>query len=265
VSSVIANLTVVNPSAAGSAVVYASNATQPAVTSSTWAAGQTVGTLVTTKIGADGYIKITNTSAGTIDVAVDVQGWYSTGTPTTGTVLTAVNPARVVSTVAPTTGTCSPSPCTAWTTTAGTKDVKIAGLGGVPATGVAAVAVTITVTNNSTTATDTVTAWAGGSASAQPANVTNLTIAPGQTLSNEAVVPLTGWLAAPQGYINLNTSTASDALASEAPVAALTDEQALSLEGRFGARLPRRRPYGPFDLPRRWQPCMVTTVTLATR
>jgi len=209
VAAVAANVTVTNTAAAGSAVVYASNATQPATNTISWQAGGTIAALATPTVGSDGYLKITNTSTGTVDVMIDAEGWWATSATASGWVLTPLNQTTVESTTTPTTGTCSPGPCSNWATTAGTKDVKIAGLGGVPSTANGAVAVTFTVTNHSTTVTEAVTAWAGGTTATQPATDT-LEVPPGATVSNSAIVPLSPWLSAPQGYINVNTTTASD-------------------------------------------------------
>jgi RHS repeat-associated protein len=91
--------------------------------------------------------KIRITASATADVVVSVEGWYSTATGATGGELTPVTPTQVLDTGAAQ-GVCDPDPPGCHTITNNTTlTVQIAGQGGVPASGVAAVAVNLTTYN----------------------------------------------------------------------------------------------------------------------
>lgn len=80
-------------------------------------------------------------------------------------------------------------------TAGSTRTIQIAGRGGVPTTGAAAVAITLTGTDPDDLAY--LTTWPTGT---RP-NASNLNLTPGQTNANTAIVPL-----APDGTIQLYTS-----------------------------------------------------------
>ena len=160
VAAVVVNLTVVNQQAAGSAVVWPSDVTQPNASSVNWNAGKIVSNLAMIKVAADGTVKITNSSSGTIDVIFDVTGWYATA-GTSGAGFTPVVPARVMDTRAGTrTGVCPPTGTCATMGAGATMKVQIAGRGGIPATGVSAVAMNVVVVTP-TAAVGSLTLWAG--------------------------------------------------------------------------------------------------------
>ena len=200
-SAVVLNVTVTNPTAASVLTVFPSDAAQPQVSNLNYTAGQTVPNLVTVKLGADGRVKITN-AFGSTDVVADVVGWYSDGTTVAGSRFNALAPARILDTRSGTNvGTCVPSPC-ATLGNAGvpeTIDVAVAGAGGVPASGAAAVVLNATVTNPSTPSVLTVFP----SDVAQP-TASNLNYTAAQTVPNLVTVKLGG-----DGKVKLNNAFGS--------------------------------------------------------
>jgi hypothetical protein len=70
------NVTVTNTTKPSFLTVWPDDATKPTASDLNWVAGETVPNLVVVKLGADGGVKIFN-AAGSVDVVVDVSGWYS--------------------------------------------------------------------------------------------------------------------------------------------------------------------------------------------
>ena len=119
-------------------------------------------------MGAGGKVSIFN-NAGSAHVIVDVVGYYSPG----GGLHMGMVPTRIVDTRDGTGGTSGPfGP-------GETRDLTVAGAGGVPASGVSAVVLNVTVTGP--TAASHVTVWPAGQV--RP-NASNLNVAPGQTVPN---------------------------------------------------------------------------------
>lgn len=110
--------------------------------------------------------------------------WTGPANPAPTPAFTSVTPARVLDTR----GSTKP-------TAGSTRTIQIAGRGGVPTTGAAAVAITLTGTEPDDLAY--LTTWPTGT---RP-NASNLNLTPGQTNANTAIVPL-----APDGTIQLYTS-----------------------------------------------------------
>jgi hypothetical protein len=162
---VIVNLTATQPSAASWLTMWPSGTAAPTASNLNFAAGQTRANLAVAKLGADGKVLIAN-GVGTTHVIADVFGWF----PATGACLSSVTPARILDT----------------RNGAGTKlgagvplDLKVTGVGGVPASGVGAVVLNLTAT--APTASTYLTVWPSG----QPRPVaSNLNPAAGQTVAN---------------------------------------------------------------------------------
>jgi hypothetical protein len=72
--AVVLNVTVTNPSAPSYLTVFPDGAT-PLASDLNFVAGQTVPNMVVVKVAADGTIKLFN-AGGTVDVVVDLVGWY---------------------------------------------------------------------------------------------------------------------------------------------------------------------------------------------
>ncbi len=91
-SAVALNITATNPTAGSYLTIYPTGAARPTASNLNVTAGQTIPNMVIVPVGAGGQISIYN-DAGTVDVLVDVLGWYPTGNTYTG-----LNPARLLDT-----------------------------------------------------------------------------------------------------------------------------------------------------------------------
>jgi hypothetical protein len=112
VGSVALNVTVTNPTIAGYLTVWPAGTDRPLASNLNFVPGQTVPNMVIVPVGANGQVSI-YANSGTVDVIVDVLGWFPTGTGFTG-----LTPARLMDTRAAT-----PPPTTSSTTTAPFSDV----------------------------------------------------------------------------------------------------------------------------------------------
>jgi Domain of unknown function (DUF5122) beta-propeller len=98
VSSVLINVTVTNAKGAGYVTVYPSGVARPTASTLNHAAGETRANLVTVTLGADGKVDLFNGANATIDLVVDLAGYYIGGTATSPGTFVAVNPVRVLDT-----------------------------------------------------------------------------------------------------------------------------------------------------------------------
>jgi hypothetical protein len=79
VSAVVLNLTVTNPSCAGTLTAYAAGTATPLATAVSFAPGDTIPTLAIVPVGAGGQVSLAltcNSGSGTTDVIADVAGYY---------------------------------------------------------------------------------------------------------------------------------------------------------------------------------------------
>jgi hypothetical protein len=160
------------PTAASHLTVYPTGEPRPTTANLNFLAGETVSNRAVAKLGAGGRVTVFN-AAGSVDVVVDVSGWFTDPT-VAGTAggYHALVPARVLDTRggAPVPG-------------GGTIDVPVTGQGGVPPTGVTAVVLNATVTQ--TQSDGYLTAFPAGSV--RPV-VSDLNYAAGDTRPNLVVV-----------------------------------------------------------------------------
>ena len=172
--AVVLNVTATNTTAASFLSIWPTGtpAPQPLVSSLNWSSGQTIANAVTARVGTAGRISIFNPS-GTVDVVVDVVGWYGGAS---GAGLTPTPPARVLDTRPESQVGPDATPWTSGTT----RDVAVAGVGGVP---LDADAVVLNVTVTNTTATSFLSAWPAGAPTPAPL-VSSLNWAGGQTIAN---------------------------------------------------------------------------------
>ncbi len=179
VGAVARNVTATNPKANSYLTVWPAGAARPTASNLNVVTGQTVPNMVIVPVGAGGKISIFN-FAGTVDVIVDVLGWFPTGAAYTG-----LTPARLMDT-RPGLPTVDGAASGAGPVGAGgTTDLTVVGRGGVPATGVGAVALNVTATGP--TANSYVTVWPAGAA--RP-TASNLNVVAGQTVPNMVIVPV---------------------------------------------------------------------------
>ena len=82
VAAVLANLTVLAPSRAGSVSTWASDTAWDASASASFTAGRTEQDVVNVALGSDGAAMIRNNTGVTLQVVLDLIGYYLSGTPT---------------------------------------------------------------------------------------------------------------------------------------------------------------------------------------
>jgi hypothetical protein len=140
VGAVVLNVTVTAPARAGHVIVYGDGTARPGTSNLNFVAGQTVPNLVIARVGANGRVALYNGSGGTIQLIADVSGYYQAGAPVVAGAFGSLAPARLLDTR---TGVGAARVAVA---AGGTVHLRVAGSGGVPASGVSAVVLTVTVT-----------------------------------------------------------------------------------------------------------------------
>ena len=191
VGAVVVQVTATQASAPGFITVYSTFDAIPLASNLNFRAGDTTSNLVTVPVNADGRIDLYNGSTGSTHLIVDVQGYFRSGAATAPGSFRALPPARVLDTRG-NNGAAGPVGALA------TVGVQVAGRGGVPASGVAAVAVNVTATTP--TRSGYVTVYPSGSTRPSASSVNFDT---GQTVPNLVIVPVGS-----NGKINLfNGST----------------------------------------------------------
>lgn len=141
VGSVALTVTAVAPTSTGWLTVYPSGVTKPLASTLNFTPGRNTPNSTIIDVGTGGNISIFNGSNGTVDVLADLTGWWTAGTVSPDTVgaLNTMTPARILDT-----RDGAGTPAAALSTTV----VPVAGVKGVPATGVSAVAANLTVTES---------------------------------------------------------------------------------------------------------------------
>ncbi len=181
-TAVVLNVTVANAqSTGGFLTVYPAGNTEPGVSNINWNASDTKATLVVVQVGTGGQIDIANSPIGSVDVIVDVMGYY--GTYTTGSDqggFVPLSPNRLIDTRQNSGYEAAGSSLTGGTT----GNFQITGVGDVPFSQVEAVVLEITVTNTTSNG-GFLTVWPTGGSVPQ-ASVLNWSS--GQTIANRVVV-----------------------------------------------------------------------------
>lgn len=90
-AAVALNVTVTNPKQGGYLTAYPDGENRPVVSNLDFMAGQTIANQVIVKVGADGYVDFANTSAGSTDLIVDIDGYFRSGS---GSFFTPITPTR---------------------------------------------------------------------------------------------------------------------------------------------------------------------------
>ena len=194
--AVVLNVTAVSPTAAGFLTVYPKGTAKPGTKNLDFAARANVSNLVTVGLGTGvvanaGHVLIA-TSAGSTNVIVDVVGYFKADT---GSYLTMVSPARALNT-----GSSVPKAPIGSTVA---KDIKIAGLYGVPAN---ATAVVLNVMTVAPSAAGWLTIYPKGTT--KP-GTKNMNFAAGQNVSNMVIAKLGTGTVANAGYISIANSAGS--------------------------------------------------------
>ena len=170
VTSVVLNVTVTAPKAAGYLTAYPDGASRPTASNLNWTEGETIANHVVVPVGADGRVDFYNGSGGTTQVIADVAGYYSASA--TGAVLHAVPPTRLLDTRSG--------------SAVGADGTAVLGLSGtVVPTGATAVILNVTVTD--TKAAGYLTAYPHGTS--RP-TASNLNWTKGETIPNLVTVPV---------------------------------------------------------------------------
>ena len=177
VGAVALNVTVVAPAAAGYITVWPKGEDRPNASSVNFSRGTTVANLVIAKVGADGSVTLWNSddssAMGSVDVLVDVVGWFAAGAS-----YTAVTPTRALDTRIPI-GVAAAGPLNAGSTI----ELATAGIGAPP--GATAVVLNLTVTGGSTGGYLTV--WPTGEP--RP-TASSINFATGQTVANLVIAKI---------------------------------------------------------------------------
>jgi len=153
--AVIVNVTVTNATATSFLTVWPTGGSLPTASNLNFTAGQTIPNRVIVRLGTGGQIDIYN-HAGSVDVVVDVNGWFTDATAgQVGAGLVPLSPYRILDTRSGVGGFGSPVPG------GSSIALPVAGKGGVPAMGSATPprAVVLNVTVTDTTAPSFLTAW----------------------------------------------------------------------------------------------------------
>ena len=195
VSAVTLTLTATSATGSGFATVFADGTAAPGTSVVNFVKGRSAANMVTVQVGANGRIRVLTNGAGTVQMVADVSGYYVAGTPTAAGTYRPVAPTRLLDTRSGLGGAVGPVAGN------GTRTVAVAGVGGVPKTGVSAVVLNVTVTSPGGTGSITVYP------SQAPRPVTaNLNFSIHQTVANTAVVPL--WSAGRLTLVNSSPASA---------------------------------------------------------
>ncbi|MFE5721622.1 hypothetical protein [Streptomyces erythrochromogenes] len=176
VTAVVMNVTAVQPTEAGHVMVYPNGQPRPSVSNLNFSPGQIVPNLVTVPV-LNGKVDLRN-NAGSVDLIADVTGYY-TDEAGAGSALNPVTPARFLDTRD---GTGAKKERVG---PGGVVTLQVAGVKGVPASGVTAVVMNVTAVQP--TEAGHVTVYPNGQAAP---GVSNLNFTPGQIVPNLVTVPV---------------------------------------------------------------------------
>lgn len=179
VSAVALNVTVTAPTTAGFLTVYPHNASRPTVSNLNFAPGQTVANSAVVPVAADGRVQLFNGSRATVQLVVDVAGYYTAGVPSVAGTFHPVAPTRLLDTRSGLDAVARPL------AGSGVLVLQVLGRSGVPASGVSAVVLNVTAT--APAAAGHLTVYPDGQA--RPTG-SNLNFRAGQTVPNLVVVPV---------------------------------------------------------------------------
>jgi len=171
VSAVVLNATVADPAAKGHLQLYPTGSKPTDPTSNVnWRPGRTAANAVTVQVGTGNTVGMM-VDTGSVNVALDVVGWYGDATDHTGDYYHPSTPSRILDTRTSGSGPAVNS--------SADRTLVVAGKGGVPASGASSVVMTLTATQASTSSY--VEVYPTGSKPARPTS--NTDIVPGQTVA----------------------------------------------------------------------------------
>ncbi len=178
-TSVVVNLTTVNPATYGYMQAFGGDYIRPYTSVSNWSAHQTIANLAVIQLGDDGNFDLSNMGTGAADFVADVVGYFIVSDVRARFVPRSA-PVRVLDT-----RYAIGVPSAAKVGAGQSIVLHVAGANGVPASGVAAVHLNLTATN--ATSTGFLTLYPHGSA--RPV-ASSLNFAAGQTVANATVMPV---------------------------------------------------------------------------
>lgn len=200
--AIVANVTVTNPSTAGFLTVYPTGQPVPASSNLNYTTGQTVANLVTVAMGSSrgqpAISVVDGQGTPSVDVIIDVEGYDVTAGVSPAGGFNPLTPARVADTRC--SGASPPPFCSGEHLPAinhsdgtigplGQDTVHVTGVGGVPASGVAAVVVNVTAVAPSSAGYLTVAPGGSIPPGTTPASST-LNFAAHEVLANKVIVPV---------------------------------------------------------------------------
>jgi hypothetical protein len=176
-AAAVLNVTALRSTAGGYVTAWAGGATRPGTASLNFSTGQAVGNLVLVPLAADGTVNLYNGSSGTLELVADVSGYVRSGTPADQGAVVPLAPARLLDTRSGQGG--------GQLAARATLNLVVAGHGGVPSSGVAAVVLNVTALRS--TAGGYVTVWPGGLSRPGTAS---LNFSTGQAVGNLVLAPV---------------------------------------------------------------------------
>ena len=207
-TAVVLNVTAVDPKGKGYLSVFPTGQSPPTASNLNYAAGSVVPDLAEVGLGTGGQVSVVSHAAS--DVIVDLEGYVAASGTGAGLYVPLATPARICDTrTGDPSGLSGGAAQCDGTANAGTTlvtdsphSVQVDGVGGVPATGVTAVVLNVTAVHPK--ARGFLTVYPGGESAP---TASNLNFAPGQTVPNRVVVPVSA-----SGAIDLVANEGTDAL-----------------------------------------------------
>ena len=138
VASVLVNVNVIWPLAAGYLTVWPSGMSRPDTSTLNFQQGQTIANAVIVPVGPDGKIQVFNGSPGSVHVVVDASSYTVAGVPSAAGSVASLTPARIADSRS---GLQIPAAVPSFSTA----QVKVTGHGGIPDSGVLDVLAHVTV------------------------------------------------------------------------------------------------------------------------
>jgi hypothetical protein len=177
-SAIVLNVTVTSPTKAGYVTVFPAGAPRPNASSANFLAGQTVANRVIARVGQGGQISFFN-SGGTIDIIVDVSGWFTGTGGGSGSPFVTGMPVRIFDSRS----------CACKLPGGYFYDFSFSG------PPIAAMALNVTVTNPTTSGWLTVYVDDGTHHNSNVPNTSDVNFSPGQTVANATIIDLNGVMA----------------------------------------------------------------------
>ncbi len=183
-SAVVLNVTVVTPSAGGYVSVWPAGEIQPTVSNLNYSAKQIIANSVTVKVGLSGAVNLF-ASGGCPHIVVDIAGYFAGGSPVGAGGFAPLTPSRLLNTRLVDQGPCL----------TGTRSVKVAGIGAVPAD---AQAVTLNIAAISASTSGYLSVTPTGSS---PAVVSSVNYSAGEVVANSVTARVGA-----NGFVDLRAS-----------------------------------------------------------